>query len=225
MERESRIRGLEIVYEDEFIIVVNKAAGLLTISTGDAGEVTAYSLLTDYVRRRDRRQRIFIVHRLDRDTSGLLVFAKTERVKRDLQDGWNDNVIERTYIAVTAGCPPRESGTITSWLTENPKSKMVYSCRYDNGGRKAVTHFKLIRQGNPYCLVEFDLETGRKNQIRVHAAAGGFPVAGDRKYGQGPCPAGRLCLHARSLSFRHPVTAEVLRFSTPTPKVFKKMID
>ena len=222
-------RELELVYEDDFILVVNKPSGMLTISTPRKDEQTAYRILTDYVRSRSRgrrgsQPRVFIVHRLDRDTSGLLVFAKTEEVKYALQDSWNDSVLERKYIALLEGVPSEKEGTVTSWLTENPHTLQVLSSPFDNGGRKAVTHYRVRSGSDTYSLVEFELETGRKNQIRVHASVLGHPVAGDRKYGARTNPAGRLALHASTLTFRHPVTGKILSFKSPAPGCFRKAL-
>ncbi len=239
---------IELIYEDDFLLAVDKPSGLLTMSAGRQGEETAYRIVMDYVRsrstrgrgqyRRDRN-RIFIVHRLDRDTSGILLFAKTEEVKYALQDDWNDIILERKYIAVTEGIPEKKEGTVTSWLHDNPSTMAVTSSPYDDGGKKAVTHYKVIREiksgtvsdkGQPrqhfnagYALVEFELETGRKNQIRVHAAEIGHPVAGDRKYGARTNPIGRLALHAMTISFRHPVTGKVMTFRTGIPNAFKRI--
>ncbi len=244
--------GIRIVYEDKWLLVVEKPSGMLTISTGRQGEVTAYSMLTDYVRETSRkrirgiRPRIFIVHRIDRDTSGLLVFAKDQETKEALQADWSNVVTARTYIAVTEGRPRDDEGTVTSWLKEDTHSLMMYSSPYDNGGQKAVTHYRVLRDffpavpkqkaGKPeikkqeinnmkprYSLVEFELETGRKNQIRVHCSVLGCPVAGDRKYGAKTSPIGRLALHARTLSFIHPWTGEEMSFTTPVPKSFKRV--
>ena len=260
-------REIEILYEDDFMIVIDKPCGLLTMSTGREGEITAYSILTDYVRHGTRqkknrgkrdRERIFIVHRLDRDTSGAIVFAKDPETKYALQDSWNETVLERKYVAVLEGVPEIPEGTVESWLTDNPKSHKVSSCPYDNGGRYSVTHYRLLRPGTAerrhhsahperhmtqtvrdtvavtdsvagkrntgYALVEFELETGRKNQIRVHAAEIGHPVAGDRKYGAATNPLHRLCLHARTLTLKHPVTGEILSFDTGIPGSFLKII-
>ena len=235
---------LEILYEDDSIIVIDKPSGLLTMSTGKEGDITAYSILTDYVRsgrgsgsRRPRdRRRIFIVHRLDRDTSGIIVFAKDPETKYALQDGWNETILERKYVAVLEGIPSRPEGTIASYLRDNPKSMKVTSSRTDNGGRFSVTHYRVIRPAEGqdsghggtggkaasgrYSLVEFELETGRKNQIRVHAADIGHPVAGDRKYGASTNPLHRLALHAMTLSFRHPHTGKILTFDTGIPRRF-----
>ena len=216
-----RNKGLEIVYEDSDLIVVNKPGGLLTMATDRGNDVTAYSVLTDYVRRKSPRSRIFIVHRLDRDTSGLLIFAKNPETKHALQDYWNEAVRERIYVALTEGSPDPPEGICVSWLKDNPKSFKVSSCPYDNGGRKAVTHYRQIGAFGDYALVEFELETGRTNQIRVHAAQMGHPIAGDRKYGAATSPIRRLALHARSIVFTHPWTGETLSFDTGIPGEFR----
>ena len=222
-------RELELVYEDDFILVVNKPSGMLTISTGRKEEQTAYRILTDYVRsrsggRRGSQPRVFIVHRLDRDTSGLLVLANNEEVKYALQDSWNDSVLERKYVALVEGTPSKAQGTVTSWLTEDPSTMKVFSSPFDNGGRKAVTHYRVRSSSGAYSLIEFELETGRKNQIRVHACVLGHPVAGDRKYGARTNPVGRLALHASTLVFRHPVTGKVFSFKSPAPNSFRKAL-
>lgn len=222
-------RKLDILYEDDCIIVADKPSGLLTMSTGKEGEITAYSILTDYVRSarggRNTRDkgRIFIVHRLDRDTSGVIVFAKDEQTKHALQDDWNETILERKYIAAVEGTPEYEEGTVASYLKDNPKSMKVSSSWTDNGGKYSVTHFKVLRSSGQYSLVEFELETGRKNQIRVHASVIGNPVAGDRKYGSVSNPLRRLCLHASTLAFHHPRTGQLLRFDTGIPKDFMRL--
>ncbi len=222
-------RKLDILYEDDCIIVADKPSGLLTMSTGKEGEITAYSILTDYVRSarggRNTRDkgRIFIVHRLDRDTSGVIVFAKDEQTKHALQDDWNETILERKYIAAVEGTPEYDEGTVASYLKDNPKSMKVSSSWTDNGGKYSVTHFKVLRSSGQYSLVEFELETGRKNQIRVHASVIGNPVAGDRKYGSASNPLHRLCLHASTLVFHHPRTGQLLRFDTGIPKDFMRL--
>lgn len=236
---------VEIIYEDKWLIVIDKPSGLLTMSTGKANEETAYSLLMDYMKSGSSSgtsRRIFIVHRLDRDTSGLLVFAKDENTKRIMQQNWSRDVLERKYIAILEGTVTAEEGWIESWLYENSKSKKVHcipidpqqidqarcgSCREAerNGWQFASSHCKTIRRGSignqAYSMVEFDLETGRKNQIRAHSAWIGHPVAGDSKYGAATNPFKRLALHAKNLSFIHPHTGKALTFSSKLPKKFK----
>ncbi|MDR1544941.1 MAG: RluA family pseudouridine synthase [Prevotellaceae bacterium] len=209
-----------IVYEDADILIVNKKYGVLSMSTGQDGETTAYSLMTEHVRRRGKDNRIFIVHRLDRETSGLLMFAKNARAQEILQTNWNENVISRKYAAVVEGKVEQDSGQIVSWLTENRKSFKMNSSSTDNGGQKAVTHYKTIQRGEKFSLLELELETGRKNQIRVQLASILHPIAGDKKYGAQSNPLKRICLHARTLSFFHPVTRQKMSFDAGVPKEF-----
>ncbi len=220
---------LEIVYEDKWLVVVNKPGGLLSMSTGGGREDTAYSRLYDYA------GKVFIVHRLDRDTSGLLVFAKDQETKFMLQENWDEAVLERKYVAILEGLIDDEEGWIETWLYESPKSMKVHAYAIEQGGspdrppRKdwqfAATHCRRIKtgtiDGKPYTMVEFELETGRKNQIRVHSEYIGHPIAGDRKYGAQTNPIGRLALHAQTLSFIHPHTGKTLKFTTRLPKSFK----
>lgn len=225
---------MKIVYEDEWLIVVEKPHGLLTMSTGNAGEETAYSMLTEYVRDKckGRKSRIFIVHRLDRDTSGLLVFAKDEETKHALQENWQEAVLERKYTAILEGNIDDDEGWIETWLYENPKSLKVHCqpVRDDHPPGKdwkpASSHCRTLRrqeiEGRPYTIVEFELETGRKNQIRAHSEWIGHPIAGDRKYGAETDPFRRLALHAHTLAFIHPWTGKTMKFNSSLPKCFKK---
>lgn len=215
-------RFLKMVYEDSDIIVVEKAAGLLTIATAKEKIKTAYSYLNEYVKEKNRGGNIYIVHRLDRDTSGLLVFAKNEYAKRRLQDCWKNIVTERKYVAVLCGEVEKDKDTVVSNLVEN-KAFMTYSVHTGSDEGRAVTHYRVIKRKNGYSLVELELETGKKNQIRVHMHDIGHPVAGDNKYGNGDDPIGRLALHAFRLCFYHPVSGELLKFETPYPGAFKKM--
>lgn len=210
-------RNLKIVYEDKWLIVIDKREGLPTISTGKEKEVTAYSVLYSYMESTTENGRIFIVHRLDRDTSGLLVFAKDEQTKHLLQENWNQSIVDRKYLGVCEGNFTRLEGSIVSWLRENPKSLKMSSSPVDNGGLRAVTHFRVIEQKKDMALLEIELETGRKNQIRVQLSSIGHPIAGDRKYGAATNPFGRLALHASTLTFRHPHTGKILTFTSPLP--------
>lgn len=220
--REYHNKMLKIVYEDQYIIVVEKASGLLTIATAREKERTAYAYLNEYIKRGNPRRNIYIVHRLDKDTSGLLIFAKDETTKRKLQDNWNRAVRERKYVAVVCGEMEKDKGTVTSWLVDN-KVYVTYSSPLKNQGEKAVTNYKTIKRENGYSLLEVELETGKKNQIRVHMKDLGHPIAGDDKYGNGDNPIGRLALHAFKISFYHPVTGEPMTFETPYPAEFKKV--
>ena len=242
-------QGLKIVFEDDWLIVVEKPSGLLTMATDKGREVTAYSMLYDYVcecaqqggsgrgaqcRCLQEQPRIFIVHRLDRDTSGLLVFAKDEETKRALMDNWEDAVQERRYVAILEGQIESEEGYIETWMYENQKSLMVhcYDIRPGDTPNKpprkdwkyASSHCRKVKElsieGKPYTEVEFNLETGRRNQIRVHSQYIGHPIAGDKKYGALTNPIGRLALHAQGLAFIHPWTGKVMKFTAKRPKSF-----
>lgn len=226
-------RSLRIVYEDRWLIVTDKPSGLLSMSAGRPGMETAHSMLNEYA-----EERIFIVHRLDRDTSGLLVFAKDEETKRDLQDNWEDAVQERTYIALLEGKIEDEEGWIQTWMYEHPKSLKVHCYPVNDGDERerpprkdwkfASSHCRTLRHcefdGQEYTCVEFTLETGRKNQIRAHADWIGHPIAGDRKYNAQTDPLGRLALHAQVLSFIHPRTGKTMRFTSPLPKSLKPIL-
>lgn len=214
---------LRLVYEDEHLIVVEKKPGLLTVAAHpESQETTAFSILKAYVRRQSQRNGIFTVHRLDRETSGLLVFAKSQELQEYMRTYWRQLVKRRTYVAVVEGILDKKEGKITTWLTEDKRNAVVYSSPVDDGGDIAITNYKVIREGASCSLVELNLETGRTNQIRVHMASIGHPVMGDRKYGHGNqiSPIDRLCLHARILEFIHPATEQVIHFETPVPKEF-----
>ncbi len=214
--------GLEILYEDRDIIVVNKAAGLLTIGTGRDNGRTAHASLDDYVRKGNpkSRERIFIVHRLDRDTSGALVFARSEEAKHTLQENWD--TAEKTYLAFVEGHPDPAEGRITSYLVEND-SLRVYSTKNTKEGRLSHTDYKVIKQVGKRSLLEVRLLTGRKNQIRVHLADKGWPIVGDSKYGQKIRDNKRLALHSHILSFHHPYRGEWMTFEAPIPATFHQM--
>lgn len=220
---------LKMVYEDEHLIVVEKKQGLLTVaSTPGSSETTVFSILKAYVRRQNQRNNIYVVHRLDRETSGLLVFAKSQSMQEYMRAYWRQLVTERTYVALIEGCPTQKEGKITTWLTEDKRNAMVFSSPVDDGGQIAITNYKVLKSANPtddslpMSLIELHLETGRTNQIRVHMASIGCPVVGDRKYGHGNefSPVDRLCLHARVLEFIHPATEKKVRFETAVPKEF-----
>lgn len=212
----------EILHEDEDIIVIDKPAGLLTVATEREKVRTAYHILTDCVRERDPRNRIFVVHRLDRDTSGVLLFAKNEAMKRALQDEWDARVEKRVYLAVVEGRPPEKAGTCRSWLLETA-THLVWSAGPESGGKEAVSHYETVAETNGYTLLRVSLDTGRKNQIRVHMQDLGCPVAGDRQYGGTPAAMGRLGLHACELAFTDPRTEERTVFSAPMPREFRKL--
>lgn len=215
---------LQMVYEDDDIIVVNKGYGLLSVaSESHRREESAFSILRDYVKRQDPRNKLYVVHRLDRDTSGLMMFAKNEEAQEALRHNWNNMVLDRTYVAVLEGALRDDSGYVKSRLAENSQF-VVYSTDDSNEGKIAVTHYKVIRRANGYTLAEFSLDTGRKNQIRVHCKDLGHPIAGDRKYGAKSSPINRLALHARTLRFAHPITRKDMLFETPVPSRFLNMV-
>ena len=243
---------LKIVYEDDDLIVVNKQPGLLTVATTPGSkETTVMSILRAYVKKQNARANIYVVHRLDRETSGLLVVARSEELQHYMRQYWRELVTERTYIALTEGTLTPPEGQIKSWFTEDKRNAMVYSSPVDDGGDIAITNYKTLRVSQipndqssmdnhrqsivprqssnrqlVYSLVELHLETGRTNQIRVHLASKGCPVVGDRKYGHGneSSPIDRLCLHAKVLEFIHPVTEKKVRFESPVPKEFNRVL-
>ncbi len=222
---------LSIVYEDEWLIVVEKKVGLLTVPTyPESTETTAFSILKNYVKHQDVHNGIYVVHRLDRETSGLLVFAKTPELQEYMRTYWRQLVTKRTYVALVEGILDKKSGKITTWLTEDKRNAVVYSSPTDDGGQMAVTNYKVLKETTPTAdlplsLLELNLETGRTNQIRVHMQSIGHPVIGDRKYGHGNeySPIDRLCLHARVLEFIHPATEQKVHFETSTPKEFLRV--
>ncbi|APB31639.1 RluA family pseudouridine synthase [Vagococcus teuberi] len=219
--KEKALVGLSVVYEDDDIIVIDKEAGLLSVATDKGNEPTAHNQLMGYVKRDHPKNRIYIVHRLDKDTSGVMLFAKKESVKHKLQETWKDSVQERLYTALVEGEVTKDKGTITSWLTES-KTFKVYSNPHDNGGKKAVSHYKVTRKNNDYSLLEVSLDTGRKNQIRVHMESIGHPIVGDKKYGATSNPLKRLGLHATTLVFTHPTTGKKMVFKSKVPRSFIK---
>lgn len=212
-------RRMKLVYEDDDIIVVNKGYGLLSISNDKVREGTAYSILREYLKTKDPRNKLFIVHRLDQHTSGLMVFAKNEEAKERLQHNWNNMVLRRQYVCVVEGKMVPPEGEVRTLLAENAQH-MVYVTDDPKVGKPALTRYSTLGTGNGYSLLEVQLETGRKNQIRVHMKETGHPIAGDRKYGAKSSPINRLCLHARTLRFVHPMTGQLMDFSTPIPAPF-----
>ena len=213
---------LDIIYEDSDIIVINKPAGLLSIASDKEKNLTAYHLLTDYVKQKDPGNRIFAVHRLDRDTSGVFMVAKNEEIKLALQDNWANLVSERAYIAVVEGQLQEKNGRIQSWLKET-KTLFMYSSLRAGDGLKAITDYRVIRESAEYSLLDIHLQTGRKNQIRVHMKDLGHLVVGDKKYGARSDPFRRLGLHACKLSFRHPVSGKLMCFESLAPSSFQSL--
>lgn len=216
---EQKYRGLSIVFEDQYLIVIEKQAGVLSIATEKQKDNTAYSTLSNHVKKQDPRNRIFVVHRLDRETSGLMMFAKSEKIQKLLQESWNATIEERTYLAVVEGYVEKKQDTITSYLVES-KALIVYSSKNPDVGQEAITHYEVLKSNKNFSLLKVNLETGRKNQIRVHAKDIGHSVVGDEKYGAKSDPIKRLGLHAWVLAFKHPITKKDLHFETEMPSKF-----
>lgn len=212
---------LSIVYEDRWIIVIEKNVGILSMAAAHSA-LNVKAVLDDYLQRSHQKCHAHVVHRLDRDTSGLMVYAKDMETEQILERNWHDIVYERRYVAVVSGVVKQDKGTIANWLKDN-KAYVTYSSPTDNGGKYAVTHYFTLKRSASHSLMEYRLETGRKNQIRVHSADMGHPVCGDVKYGNGDDPLHRLCLHAYKLYFHHPVTHKPMEFETPIPSSFGKL--
>lgn len=221
--KEFRHPRLHIVYEDEFLIVVDKGYGLLSVSTDRVKANTAYHILSDYVRQDNPANRIFVLHRLDRDTSGLMMFAKSQGIQEKMQRSWNDMVLDRRYVAVVEGELTPVKGEVASYLKENAAFQ-VYSSDDKENGQYALTRYEVLATNGRYSLVELQLATGRKNQIRVHMSDLGHSIAGDRKYGAKSNPLGRLSLHASRLRFVHPITRRDMLFETPIPASFQRVV-
>lgn len=219
---------LKILFEDKYLIVVEKSAGLLSIGTAKERSKTAYSILSDYVKKQHPGNKIFVVHRLDRDTSGLMLFAKNQDIQFLMQTNWRFAVNQRKYTGVLEGVPQTGDGsgqgTVTSYLWES-KALIVYASPNPEDGIKAVTHYKILKSSEHYSLAEFKLDTGRKNQIRVQMNSIGYPIAGDLKYGGHVSPIKRMALHASVLAFTHPVSGEQMLFESETPKEFLRLLE
>ena len=220
-QNQFKSRYVKIVYEDRWLVVVEKNIGILSMAAGHSS-LNVKSVLDDYFLKSRQKCRAHVVHRLDRDTSGLMVYAKDIETEQILEHNWHQIVYDRRYVAVVSGEMEQNNGTIANWLKDN-KAYITYSSPTDNGGKYAVTHFQVLNRTTEHSLVEYKLETGRKNQIRVHSADMGHPVCGDMKYGNGDDPLHRLCLHAYMLCFTHPVTREPMEFSTPIPTAFRSL--
>ena len=214
-------RYIKIVYEDRWLVVVEKNPGILSMAAGHRS-LNVKSVLDDYFKKTGQKCRAHVVHRLDRDTSGLMVYAKDIETEQIFEHNWHEIVYDRRYVAVVSGEVVENEGTISNWLKDN-SAYVTYSSPVDNGGKFAVTHYRVLDRTTEHSLVEFKLETGRKNQIRVHSADMGHPVCGDPKYGNGDDPIHRLCLHAFMLCFWHPVTNERMDFETLIPTQFRQI--
>ena len=212
-------RYVKIVYEDQYLVVIEKNIGILSMAAGHKS-LNVKAVLDDYFKKSRQRCTAHVVHRLDRDTSGLMIYAKDMETEQILEHNWHDIVFDRRYVAVLSGEMEEHEGTIENWLKDN-KAYVTYSSPVDNGGKYAITHFRTLDRTTEHSLVEFKLETGRKNQIRVHSADMNHPVCGDVKYGNGDDPIHRLCLHAYMLCFYHPVTHQPMEFQTMIPAQFR----
>lgn len=216
-------RNMRLVYEDEYLIVIDKNAGLLSMASDNEKYLTAYNILSTYVKSQKQSNRIFIVHRLDRDTSGLMMFARSEKVQSLLQRDWKRNVTARKYVALVEGEVTEQEGVIRSYIYES-KALVMHSSRDPEKGELAITHFRRLKSGKEYSLLEVTLETGKKNQIRLHMQEKGHSIAGDKKYGASTSPIGRLGLHASVLAFIHPVTGKEMMFESGIPAKFRRMV-
>lgn len=227
--RETKIKSkklkhdINILYEDEDLIVINKPAGLLTIATNKEKEYTLYHFVMNYVKEKDKHNKIFIIHRLDKETSGIVIFAKNQKTKNLFQKDWEKNVITRGYLAVVEGSLKEKEGTIKSYLTENSEY-MVYSTNNKKEGKLAVTKYKVIKENKKYSLLDLNILTGRKNQIRVHLKEHGNVIVGDKKYGSNNNSINRMALHAYKIELIDPRNNKRLSFKIPMPTVFNKLI-
>ena len=209
--------NLDIIYEDNNIIVIDKPSGILTISNEKEKVKTLYHYVLEYLKK--KKQKVFIIHRLDKDTSGIVIFAKDEKTKKLYQDNWNDLVIKRGYIAVVCG-KTKDNDTIKSYLKEN-SNMMVYSSK---DGKLAITHYEKIKSNNKYSMLQIYIDTGRKNQIRVHMKENGTPIIGDKKYGCKDNSLKRLGLHSNILIVKNPINNKIFKFSSNYPKEFDELL-
>lgn len=215
-----KLRGVNILHEDDDVIVIDKESGLLSMGSKQERQMTAYKQLMEYVQSIHPKNRVFIVHRLDRDTSGVMIFARSKMIQQRLQKSWTESVQERSYVALVEGFVEK-NGVITSWLTED-KTYMMHSSPKPNHGQKAITHYKVMKTNRRFSLLKVHLETGRKNQIRVHMQDLGYPIVGDKKYGSEINPINRLGLHADAIKFTHPTSGKVMKFESETPASFTR---
>lgn len=222
IDKKTNIR-LEIIYEDNDIIVINKPSGILSIANNKEKELTIYHLVMNYLKSKNKNNKVFIIHRLDRDTSGVLIFAKSEKIKNLFQKNWNDMVLERKYYAIVEGTLKNKKGIIKSYLKEN-NNHIVYSSNDNINGKLAITEYEVIKSNEKYSLLDINIKTGRKNQIRVHLSDLGKPIIGDKKYGSKINPINRLALHAYKLKMIDPRNNKIIDFSIKLPKKIEKML-
>jgi len=218
----AKFRGFQIVFEDDDVIVINKESGLLTIAPTSENELTAFGQLIFYVKSKNPTDKVFVVHRLDKYTSGVMLFVKGEENQTYFRSDWTNVVKERIYIGIVEGIPEEKEGKIVSYLKET-KTQLVYSTK-ETDGKLAITHYKVLKSSKKFSMVEFHLETGRKNQIRVHMQDIGHSIVGDKKYGATHNPYDRLMLHAETLAFIHPKTKELVHFNARLPRIFTEII-
>lgn len=216
---------IKLVYEDNDIIVVDKGYGVLSTAAGKPSDDTVYNIVKKYARGFSDKANVYVVHRLDRDTSGLMLLTRTKQARDKLISNWNNMVIDRKYIAIVEGKVEQKEGTVKSFLAENPDTFEMYSTDDKKIGRLAVTRYRVIKQGSRFAMVELEIKTGRKNQIRVHMHDLGNPVSGDRKYGGHPSPINRIALHATTLTIVHPITGKAVTFTSSAPENFSTMIN
>ena len=228
--RETKIKvpkiknSLNIIYEDNDLIVVNKPYGLLSIATKEEKEYTLYHFVSDYLKSKNKNNKVFIIHRLDKDTSGIVIFAKNQNTKNLFQNNWDKIVKMRKYYAVVNGTLKDKEGTIKNYLVENDKSFMVYSTKNKNEGKLSITDYKVLKENKDYSLLDIDIKTGRKNQIRVSFKDLGNPIVGDKKYGDGKSLIKRMALHQYKVELIDPRKNKKIIFKTEMPTIFKKLI-
>lgn len=215
--------NLPIIYENSEIIVINKPSGLLSVPSDKEKGSTAYRMVQDYVQQKDKHNRIYITHRLDEDTSGVLMFSKNPKICELFQDKWNDIVKKRGYYAVVEGVMEEDKKRIITRLVKNAQN-LMYSTKKKNEGQLAITNYEVMKTNGDYSLLDVNIETGRKNQIRVHLGELGHHVIGDDKYGEPSNPIKRLGLHAYELSFIHPISGKLMSFTAPMPKEFEELL-
>ena len=214
--------NLPIIFENENFIVIDKPSGLLSVASDREKGRTAYRMVNDYVQQKDKHNRIFVVHRLDEDTSGVLMFAKNAHTKEVLQKNWNEIVVKRGYYAIVEGKLEKKSDTFVDYLKENTLN-LMYVTNDKKNGKKCTTSYKVMKENDKYSLLDINIDSGRKNQIRVQFGHRGHYVIGDDKYGQPSNPLKRLGLHAYNLVFKDPETGRVWDFKSPIPEVFTKL--
>ena len=222
--RKKARKDLPIIYEDSDIIAINKPFGLLSVASDKEKSSTAYRMVMDYVQAKDKHNRIYVVHRLDKETSGVLIFAKNEKLKEEFQNKWNDLVSKRGYYAVVEGVMEEKSKKIINYLRMNALNLMYVTSSKDKKAQKCITEYKVIKENEKYSLLDVSIFTGRKNQIRVTLGSLGHFVLGDDKYGEPENPIGRLCLHAYELIIKNPLTNKTYKLSTKIPQEFEKLV-